>query len=222
MKTLPNVKAVREYVVSRGYLLSLSTAYNHAKSGLFRPQEDGTYSVKSVEKYARTHLKQMATGKREAEDNADIQREKIQEELRKIRLGNEKMERDAARERGDLVEFAQLERELAARARLFRNALEVWPQKMASHIAGIFGADPTVAAQLLVEAGLADDIQSVDPAQADALAAAVGKRIDELIYEFDACLGGFLDPYSRPDYVIEEVSDLAASRAQRVEEGERG
>jgi hypothetical protein len=55
-KNFADVSEVFSYLVSEGWRVSISTFYRHQSQGKVRAQPDGTYTLRSVQKYSKTFL----------------------------------------------------------------------------------------------------------------------------------------------------------------------
>lgn len=139
--TFPNILAVADYLKTRGWKIQKSSAYEHARQGKIRPQSDGTFNVKAVEKYARTFLKrydgQKISGRLEG-----IQEERFQSETRKAKAQAEYCEMKTNILAGSYVEREAFEHALAQRAAIFRNDIETFFRGSASDIIHMVGGNP--------------------------------------------------------------------------------
>ncbi|MFA5323092.1 MAG: hypothetical protein WC373_10520 [Smithella sp.] len=77
-----NLKLVMAYLQAEGWKIKKSNLYNHRKQGKISPERDGKYLRPAVDKYARTFLRQIVTGKRIQENLDDQQRVKLEQEIR--------------------------------------------------------------------------------------------------------------------------------------------
>lgn len=85
--TLPDVLT---YLELSGWKITRPSLYRHGKQGKLLPEKSGTYSQKKVDRYARTFLKQCATGKKIKENTDDLQRNILKQT---IRLNDQKIKR---------------------------------------------------------------------------------------------------------------------------------
>lgn len=90
-----NLHAVLAYLQGEGWKIKKSNLYAHRKHGKIFPDTDGTFARAAVDKYARTFLKKIETGKRVTEASDDVQRrlQTQQEQINAIRI-----RRDARRD----------------------------------------------------------------------------------------------------------------------------
>ena len=123
-----NVAAVLQHLQISGWKVTKTSLYRHQKEGKILPQSDGTYNQKDVDKYARTFLKQTATGKRLQENTDELQRQKLEQELKNLRLKNERDQFNYDKDRGLYIPRERVEIELATRAGILDAGLKHWIQ----------------------------------------------------------------------------------------------
>lgn len=70
-----NLHAVLAYLQGDGWKIKKSNLYAHRKHGKIFPDTDGTFARAAVDRYARTFLKKIETGKRVTEASDELQRE---------------------------------------------------------------------------------------------------------------------------------------------------
>lgn len=94
-------ESVLEYLKNAGWKVSKSNLNRHCKEKLLRPSEDGTYSQRAVDRYAKTWLKQIATGQKVNERLDRLQEERLEKELKaaNLKLDREQFELDIRRGR---------------------------------------------------------------------------------------------------------------------------
>jgi hypothetical protein len=127
-KPLATLADVLEYLKEAGWKVTKTSLYRQQKEGKLLPRADGAYTIKSVEKYARTWLKQQSTGKRISEKMDDLQRQKLELELSNLLLENKRKELSFNKEMEKLVPREQMEIELATRAGVLEAGLKHWIQ----------------------------------------------------------------------------------------------
>lgn len=138
--TLPNIAAVLQYLQGEGWKETKTSLYRRQKEGKILPRPDGTYAKKDVDKYARTFLKQIATGKRLSENTDELQRKKLEQELKNLILKNERENFNYEKDRGLYIPKDQMEIELATRAGILVAGLKHWVQtRSADWIAAVSG-----------------------------------------------------------------------------------
>jgi len=116
-------ESVLEYLKNAGWKVSKSNLNRHCKEKLLRPSEDGTYSQRAVDRYAKTWLKLAATGQKVNERLDRLQEERLEKELKaaNLKLDREQFELDVRRGRfipRDDVELMQVGRAVAFMAHL--------------------------------------------------------------------------------------------------------
>ena len=87
-----NKKAVHEYLQDQGWKIGQTQFYKHCKDNLLRPSSDGKYTKKAVDRYAKTWLKKIATGKKVNEHLDQLQEEKLAADLRTAKFKMEEAE----------------------------------------------------------------------------------------------------------------------------------
>lgn len=138
-KTIKNALAVVDYLAGQGWKVKKSAVYKHHKEGKIRAQQDGTFRVSDVERYAETFLRRRdgsETGKLEK-----LQQERLQAELRKTVAQAEHWENRARAASGIFIAKDQHERDLARRAALFRTDLDTFVRSEAPEIVAQTGGD---------------------------------------------------------------------------------
>jgi len=125
-KVFENLLTVREYLDREGWRISQSGIYKHKKEGKLTPAYDGTYHRKDVDKYARTWLRQKATGRKKQDKIDELQRLKIEKELDKLDTENARAKLKLETEQGKYVLKSNVELDLAARAGVLDAGLNYW------------------------------------------------------------------------------------------------
>jgi hypothetical protein len=120
------------YLKGAGWRVTKSTIYRHHQEGKIRPRQDGAYLQVDVDKYARTWLKQTATGQRLNEHIEDLQRKKLERELQSLELEIERKRFTLERDQGRYLPRDQVEIELATRAGILDAGLKHWIQSRAA------------------------------------------------------------------------------------------
>ena len=142
---LKNIPAVIHYLEKAGWKISKSAAYKHKKEGKLRPGQDGTFSVKAVEKYAKRWLEK----KDGSEGLDDLQEATAKAQLEKLQAQARHWDTKTKIELGEYVHRNQWDRELAARARVFKSDMENFIRAQASEITRIVEGDPEKAPDLI-------------------------------------------------------------------------
>lgn len=149
--TFSNILEVVEFLESRRWKIKKSSAYEHARQRKLRPQKDGLYYQKDVEKYARAYLKKRddpaaPSGPRGLES---IQERRNAAEARKIEAQADHWELKSKTASGMYVERGSFERALAQRAMLFKIDLEVFARAQPPEIIRLVGGDPEKTPDLI-------------------------------------------------------------------------
>lgn len=131
--TLPNPKAITEYLKDAGYKVSQSTVYKHRDEGRIPVQKDGTFLVKDVDRYASMLLKPL-DGSKPTEETEKLQKKKLDAEARKALAQAIHWEVRAQKDSGQYIDRDLFNGELAARATIFRNDLETFFRSNAGEI----------------------------------------------------------------------------------------
>lgn len=158
-RTLQNALAVVDYLSAQGWKVRKSAIYNHKKEGKLRPQQDGSFRIADVERYAETYLKRKDGSESGKLDK--LQQEKLVAEIEKTKAQARHWSMKAETFSGAYVPKELFEAELAKRAAVFRNDLETFARAEAGGIvsmaAGDAGKTPDVIEHILgrVEAFLA-------------------------------------------------------------------
>lgn len=131
-RPIGTIAAVLEYLKTEGWKTTKTSLYRHQSEGKFRPQKDGTYREKDIDKYAKTWLKQQSTGKKVSEQLDELQRKIRVQELQNQELEYERKKFLHERDLGKFIPREQLELELAARAGVLDAGLKHWIQSRAA------------------------------------------------------------------------------------------
>lgn len=137
--TLPNILAVVDYLTRAGWKVAKSTCYNHKKSGLLRPENDGAFKISTVEKYATEHLTRIDG--RPEDDSERLAEDKQRAETRKAKAQAEHWELKTKIAQGLYVPKDAFERELAQRAIVFKADAEAFCRGQAGIIIAMTGGD---------------------------------------------------------------------------------
>lgn len=137
--TLPNILAVVDYLTRAGWKVAKSTCYNHKKSGLLRPENDGAFKISTVEKYATEHLTRIDG--RPEDDSERLAEDKQRAETRKAKAQAEHWELKTKIAKGLFVPRDAFERELAQRAMIFKTDAEAFCRTQAAMIIGLVAGD---------------------------------------------------------------------------------
>lgn len=107
---------VLRWLRAEGWKIGQARFYEHIKEGKLGRDDTGQFTSRLVTKYAKTFLKRSATGKTVKDDDADLQRQKLVEEIRVKRIEGERNQLKLDAERGLYLRRDAVEMELAGRA----------------------------------------------------------------------------------------------------------
>jgi len=147
--TFDNLLTVLKWLQDNGWKAARQSLYRHQSQGKLLPNSDGKYTLRAVKKYAETFLKQTATGKRVQQNADDLQREKLEQELKNLKLKNERETFNFQKDKGRYVPREQLEIELATRAGIFLAGLKHWIQSKAADWIDAVGGDTRKVGELI-------------------------------------------------------------------------
>lgn len=138
--TLPNILSVVDHLKKSGWKVSKSTVYNHKKSGLLRPETDGTFKISTIEKYIDAAKLPRLDGR--PEDGT----ERLAEDSQRIRNRKEMAQAEhwelkTKIAKGLYVPKDAFERELAQRAMIFKADMESFFRAQAGGIIALTGGD---------------------------------------------------------------------------------
>lgn len=122
--TFGTISEVCRYLDDRGFRATTSTVTRDFHKGLFGRNREGRFDAEIVLKYAELHRKRADSGKRKSVEDFDLQRERAEAELEKIREQTRLAEVKRMKEEGRLVPRDLYEKDLAARLAFFSNQLE--------------------------------------------------------------------------------------------------
>jgi hypothetical protein len=148
-KPLVNVAEVLDYLAAAGWKVTKTSLYRHQKEGKLLPRPDGAYSLRDVERYARTWLKQLSTGKRKTEKMDELQRRKLESELENLELARKRNELAYGKELDRYIHREQMEIELATRAGILDAGLKHWVQSRAAEWIRTAGGDTKKVGELI-------------------------------------------------------------------------
>ena len=123
---------VLDYLKDAGWKATKATLYRHHAEGKILPRRDGSYYIRDVEKYARTFLKQQATGKRIQERVDELQRKKLEKELQNLELEISRKTFALERDQEKYIPKELMDIELAGRAGILEAGLKHWIQSHAA------------------------------------------------------------------------------------------
>ena len=109
-----NTREVAAYLRKEGWKASQSTVYKHQNEGKIKINQDGTYALKDVLKYARGFLMLREVKQKIADE--DLQRQKLRAEILRIQEQAKLAQIKRMAEEGRYILRSDFELELAARA----------------------------------------------------------------------------------------------------------
>lgn len=137
--TLANILAVVDYLKTAGWKVAKSTCYNHKKSGILKPEKDGTFKISTVDQYAETNLTRL-------DGRSDDDTEKLAEDTQRIRNRKEKAQAEhwelkTKIAQGLYVPKDAFERELAQRAMVFKADIDSFCRTQSGAIVNLVDGD---------------------------------------------------------------------------------
>ena len=146
-QVLANTLAVADWLRDQGYKVGKSTVYADAKSGLLRPDQEGTFSLETVQKYIKA--KGLTLRSQSAADTAPDQQRRAAAEARLAEHKEKLLKLKYEREVGNLIPRSQVEQDLAARAQLLKKDLSVFARSEARGLVDLVNGDPDKTADLI-------------------------------------------------------------------------
>ena len=143
------VDEVIAYLVDAGWVAKKPTIYRHRQQGKFLQKDDGQFRQKDVDRYAKTWLKQQATGKKVKELEDQLQRQILEEELATAKEKRRKIERENSLAEGKLIDRREVENWLAGRAGILEAGLKHWIQSRVADWLRLGGGDLKKAGELI-------------------------------------------------------------------------
>ncbi len=144
-----NQTATLKYLTSEGWKIGKSQFNKHCTEKLLRPEADGTYNQQAVDKYAKTWLKQVATGQKLNERLDKMQEEKLEADLRASKFKMEEAEFNLGIRKNKFVPREDFELAIVARAVAYMAHLNHTVQSEAAEWIDIVGGDQARAPELV-------------------------------------------------------------------------
>lgn len=135
-----NIAQVLDYLKETGWKVTKTSLYRHQQEAKFVPR-DGLFRKTDIDRYAKTWLKQRATGKKLNEAADDLQRQKLERELRRLDVEIKQRELSYDRDAGRLIPREQMEIELAGRAAILDAGLKHWIHSQAMEWVRLMAGD---------------------------------------------------------------------------------
>jgi len=118
-----NLLAVLSWLKAQGWKISRAGLYKHRAAGKIKQQPDGGYHRKDMEKYARTFLKRKATGKRISKELEELQHQRAELEVEKLKIEVARGEHKQEIEEGKYMLRENFDLEVCARATVLNAGL---------------------------------------------------------------------------------------------------
>jgi len=141
---------VFHYLIKSGWNVSQSTFYKHVKEGKLVPdKDDGLFKKRPVDKYGRTHLPRVETGKKVDEEADDLARRKQRAEIDKLEhfIKREKFKHDV--EQGKYILRERIQIEQAGKAAVLYAGLKSKARSRAPEIIAAVKGDQTRTGELI-------------------------------------------------------------------------
>lgn len=142
-------KAVFEHLKAEGWQISQSQFYAHCKERYLRPDKEGKYTLKAVEKYAKNWLKLAATGEKANSEYDRKMERKLDAELKSAEIRAEKDLFELETKRGRFIPRDEFELAIVGRAVAFMAHLNHTVQTNAAEWIDIVGGDQARAPELV-------------------------------------------------------------------------
>lgn len=164
-ETFAAKKDAFEHLLATGWQIGQSQFYAHCKEGRLRPEKEGGYTRKAVEKYAGLHLRRVETGMKVNDRLDRMQEERMEVELATARVKLQREEHDLGTKQSRFIPRDDFELAIVARAVAFMAHL--------NHT---------------IQSSVPDwiDIVSGDQARASDLVAAISEAVEQRMGDFAA------------------------------------
>lgn len=141
------------YLVAQGWDIEKSTFYNHSnpahKDGGRLNRLKGWYLKTHVDAYAKQYLNKLDGADPAGDEQSGLQREKLQEEIAKIRVNREAAQFDFDIKKGKYLPLDQFDLEMAGRAGVLDSTFRHLIQSRAQEIVALVGGDQQKAQELV-------------------------------------------------------------------------
>lgn len=112
-------KAALEHLQADGWQIGQSQFYKHCKEMLLRPEKEGGYSLKAVEKYAAINLRRTETGQKVNDKLDRMQEERLEVELATAKVKLTREQHDLGVKQSRFIPRDEFELAIVARAVAF-------------------------------------------------------------------------------------------------------
>ena len=144
-----NAASVLRYLHANGWKVEKTQFYQHVKQGKLARNDQGLFTRRAVLKYAKDWVPRDATGKKVGEEQSDLAREKLQEEIERIRIQQRRENFKFDVERGKYLPRADVEQELAGRAVALDAGYNHMVYSRVQEFISVVGGDPAKASMLI-------------------------------------------------------------------------
>ena len=144
-----NGAAVLRFLQDNGWNLEKTQFYQHVKQGKLVRNAQGLYTRRAVLKYAKDWVPRAETGKKDRDDQDDLQRIKLEEEIERIRVQQKRENFKFDVERGKYLLRAEVEQELAGRAVALDAGYNHMVYSRVQEFISVVGGDPAKASMLI-------------------------------------------------------------------------
>lgn len=144
-----NGAAVLRFLHNNGWNVEKTQFYQHVKQGKLARNDQGLYTRRAVLKYAKDWVPRSETGKKVGEEQSDLAREKLQEEIERIRIQQKRENFKFDVERGKYLLRAEVEQGLAGRAVALDAGYNHMVYSRVQEFISIVNGDPSKASLLI-------------------------------------------------------------------------
>jgi len=149
---LNNRLEVWKWLQKNGWQISKAGFYSHCSDGKLTPDTNGEYLLSSIQKYAKTYLRRKSTGKKVAEQQKELQEQKLKAEIKRLNAQAAKAEHELMVAEGKYVLRDELDMELVGRATILNVNLSNWITNNAAEWIQTVDGDITKISSLIAQA----------------------------------------------------------------------
>ena len=142
IEQLQSKKAVLSYLAGQGFKIKKSALYQHIKEGRLRPDADGTFEAKDVDRYAKLFLRRLDGVQAAGRSMEAMQERRLRAETAKLESQARHWDIRARAAAGQVIEKSRVDLELAGRAMILKAALENFIRTETPELIRISGGDP--------------------------------------------------------------------------------
>jgi len=144
-----NAAGVLRFLHANGWKVEKTQFYTHVKQGKLARNDQGLFTRRVVLRYAKDWVPRNDTGKTIGEEQEDLQRVKLSEEIKRIRVQQERDNFKFDVERGKYLPRAEVEQELAGRAVALDAGYNHMVYSRVQEFISVVGGDPSKASLLI-------------------------------------------------------------------------